>query len=143
MGCWFISSPSLPIAFVVILAAACGTDSEGGASATTIGPSPTMATTTGAAQEVEVWFTAAGEGGEESPPPNDYYVPNGSELVRALSAGATTEVKWLPVPGDRASATDAGYAEWVSQRESRDYPPGVWLTVTDGAVEMVVEQYVP
>ncbi|MCP4084386.1 MAG: hypothetical protein GY745_04940, partial [Actinomycetia bacterium] len=115
------------------LAAACGTDSEGGASATTIG----------AAQEVEVWFAAAAEGGEESPPPNDYYVPNGRELVRALSAGATTEVKWLPVPGDPASATDAGYAEWVSQRESRDSPPGVWLTVTDGAVEMVVEQYVP
>ena len=99
--------------------------------------------------DLACWFTgpaaeqAAAEDGQESPPPNDYYVRNVNTTVRTAPAAAGAEVKWLPNTGDPTTATTVDYVTWLAERESRDFQPGVWLTVADGMVTFVEEQYVP
>ena len=99
--------------------------------------------------DLACWFTgpaavvAAAEDGEESPPPNDYHIRNANDLVRDLAVASTTEVEWLPSTGDPATATTVPYATWVVERTNRAYQPGVWLTVLDGEVVIIQEQYVP
>lgn len=99
--------------------------------------------------DLACWFTgeaaarAASEDGEESPPPNDYYVRNTNEAVRDLATAPTTNVRWLPNPGDPATEETVSYAEWLDGRGSRGHQPGVWLTIGGGAVIEIREQYVP
>jgi len=99
--------------------------------------------------DLACWFSgpaaeqAAAEDGQESPPPNDYYVRNVNATVRTVPAAAGAEVEWLPNTGDPTTATTVDYVTWLAERESRDFQPGVWLTVADGMVTFVEEQYVP
>ncbi len=98
--------------------------------------------------DLACWFTgdaaatAAAEDGEESPPPNDYYVRNANDLLRTVDVAAGAEASWLPNPGSPAEET-IGYADWVTARADRPFQPGVWLTVEDGGVVLIEEQYVP
>jgi hypothetical protein len=99
--------------------------------------------------DLACWFTgtaaeqAAAEDGEESPPPNDYYVRNVNVTLRTVPVATGAEVGWLPETGDPTTATTVDYLTWLAERESRDFQPGVWLTVADGLVTFVEEQYVP
>jgi hypothetical protein len=99
--------------------------------------------------DLACWFTgtaaaaAASEDGEESPPPNDYYVRNLNEVVRTLTVGSGTEVAWLPSPGDPTSLEVVSYAQWRVEQPGRLYAPGVWITVDDGEITSIQEQYVP
>jgi len=94
------------------------------------------------------WFTgaaaadAASEDGEESPPPNDYYIRNVSSEIRAVPAGEVVAVTQLATPGGPDTMT-VTYAEWVSGWNDRVWQPGVWLTVADSVVTAIVEQYQP
>lgn len=98
--------------------------------------------------DLACWFSgtaaadAATEDGEESPPPNDYHIRNQSDVLRTLAVAESTSVTWLPT-GDPADATTGSYAQWVAERPSREYLPGVWLEVDGGEVTMIDEQYVP
>jgi hypothetical protein len=98
--------------------------------------------------DLACWFSgsaavdAAAEDGEESPPPNDYYIRNQNEMLRSVPVASGTSVTWLPT-GDPADAMTISYEEWVVQRPGRQYLPGVWLLVTDGAVVLIDKQYVP
>jgi hypothetical protein len=98
--------------------------------------------------DLACWFTgdaaaqAAAEDGEESPPPNDYYVRNVNPGLRTLSVAGSATVAWLPNPGDPSTAT-VPYADWLTDRTARSYQPGVWLTITGGAITTIEEQYVP
>ena len=87
---------------------------------------------------------AATEDGEESPPPNDYYVRNASDLLRAVAVSPATTATWFPT-GDPADVLTAAYEQWVESRTAwpEEVLPGVWLDVTDGKVVAVEEQYVP
>ncbi|HUG31777.1 MAG TPA: hypothetical protein VMM14_02700 [Acidimicrobiia bacterium] len=99
--------------------------------------------------DLACWFTgdaaveAAAEDGEESPPPNDYYVRNVNETLRTVSVAPDTEVTWYPEVGDPASETTLSYPEWDSQREQRGLDLGVWLEVDDGTIVEIREQWVP
>jgi hypothetical protein len=99
--------------------------------------------------DLACWFTgtaaaaAASEDGEESPPPNDYHIRNDKDQVRTLDVDPSTDVTWLPNPGDPATAETIGYDAWVAEQPGRDFSPGVWLTVEDGAITGIEEQYVP
>jgi len=99
--------------------------------------------------DLACWFTgdaaveAAAEDGEESPPPNDYYVRNVNETLRTVSVAADTDVTWYPEVGDPASETTLSYPEWDSQRDQRGLDLGVWLEVDDGAIVEIREQWVP
>jgi len=101
--------------------------------------------------DLACWFSgeaaiaATAEDGEESPPPNDYYIRNLNPAVRTLAIGEA-DVFWLPNTGDPASAETVEYGEWMVYRDARpeaEFQPGVWVTITDGVVTHVEEQYVP
>ncbi len=99
--------------------------------------------------DLACWFSgpaaeqAAAEDGQESPPPNDYYVRNVNATLRTVPVAAGVEVNWLPDTGDPTTATTVDYVTWLAERESRDFQPGVWLTITDGLVTFAEEQFVP
>ncbi len=77
--------------------------------------------------DLACWFSgapaaeAAAQDGEESPPPNDYYVRNSTELDRSLEMGAGAEVVWLPDVGDPATVTRIEYSAWLVEREAREF----------------------
>lgn len=99
--------------------------------------------------DLACWFAgtaaavAAEEDGQESPPPNDFYIRNHSEAVRLLPVEATAEVAWLPNPGDPVSVEVVTYSAWVALRSTRLVMPPVWLQLADNRVSSVEEQYVP
>lgn len=107
------------------------------------------ATTTQIEFDLACWFNgeaaalAAAEDGKESPPPNDYYVRNDNPGLRRLAVADGAGVTWLPNPGDPTTEETVLYPEWLAGRASRGFQPGVWLTVDDGAVVHIREQYVP
>jgi hypothetical protein len=102
--------------------------------------------------DLACWFSgdaaalAAAEDGEESPPPNDYYIRNVNPDLREVPVAADAEVMWLPNIGgpDLESIT---YADWIAARYAPgtedEYKPGVWLTIADGDIVEIEEQYVP
>ncbi len=99
--------------------------------------------------DLACWFTgapaarAAAEDGEESPPPNDYYVRNVNTTIRTLAVAADAGVTWMSNPGDPSTEEMVPFADWLSGRTGRSFQPGVWLTIENGAVDYVREQYTP
>lgn len=98
--------------------------------------------------DLACWYTgqaavdAAEEDGAESPP-NDYYVRNENDTLRAVPVAPSASVTWYPNFGDPSSETVVDYAEWVGSFEERGLTPGVWLTVEDGLAVEIREQWVP
>ena len=72
--------------------------------------------------DLTCWFSgpaaeqAAAEDGQESPPPNDYYVRNVNATVRTVPAAAGAEVEWLPNTGDPTTATTVDYVTWLAEQ---------------------------
>ena len=99
--------------------------------------------------DLACWFSlpaaadAAAEDGEESPPPNDYYIRNTDDRLRALVVSETAAVAWMPTAADPSTAVTVSFETWRVQQPLRSYRPGVWVTVVDGNVVSIEEQYVP
>ncbi|MGZ5383264.1 MAG: hypothetical protein ACXWH0_04645 [Acidimicrobiia bacterium] len=99
--------------------------------------------------DLACWFTgepaalAAAEDGEESPPPNDYYVRNVNSTVRTLTVAVDAGVTWLASPGDPSTEEMVPFVDWLAGRAGRSFQPGVWLTIESGAVGYIREQYTP
>jgi hypothetical protein len=99
--------------------------------------------------DLACWFTgpaatrAAAEDGEESPPPNDFYVRNINPSLRAQKVTAGADVIWYPEPGDPTSEASTTYANWIVASQGRELVPGVWLTIQNGEVTRIHEQWVP
>ena len=99
--------------------------------------------------DLACWFDgdaavdAASEDGEESPPPNDYYIRNDDDTLEAVPVASSTTVSWLADTGDPSTQTDGTFGEWMALRDSRIDQPGLWLTVRDGQIVEIVEQFVP
>ena len=98
--------------------------------------------------DLACWFfgdaatVAAAEDGEESPPPNDYYIRNESDRIRTLALAEGVEVIYYP-DGDPNNVRTIGYADWAGLVDQRGYELGVWLTVETGVVTLIEEQWVP
>ena len=98
--------------------------------------------------DLACWFTgqaaidAAAEDGQESPPPNDYYVRNEDEQTRSLAIAVTTSVV-MYLTGDPASQTYSTFGAWRRMVATRGNFFGVWVEVGDGRVKSMVEQWVP
>lgn len=98
--------------------------------------------------DLACWFTgesaveAAAEDGEESPPPNDYYIRNDNPQIRSLSVSSAARVTWYP-DGSPTSETESGFEEWAGAMPARGLMFGVWLRVIDGEVHQIREQWVP
>lgn len=86
--------------------------------------------------------SAAAEDGEESPPPNDYYVRNQNAEARDLTIDADTPVTWYP-SGDPSDVVNGTFVEWVDYLATRESYLAIWVTIDDGVVTMVEEQWVP
>ena len=99
--------------------------------------------------DLACWFTgtaaeaAANEDGEESPPPNDYYIRNETDQLRVVTVDPSAEVAWLSELGDPGSLTTVTYDMWRAGQPERSYRPGVWLTVENGSIMVIEEQFVP
>ena len=96
--------------------------------------------------DLACWFSgddavkAATEDGEESPPPNDYYVRNTNPDQRTIKTGANASVTWYPSSGDPGSQVTTPYAEWVEA--DRD-GTGVRITIKGGVIVDIDEQWTP
>ena len=73
--------------------------------------------------DLACWFTgdaavlASAEDGEESPPPNDYYVRNVNPRHTHDSLAAAAQAAWLPNVGDPGSEVTVPYADWLTWGE--------------------------
>ena len=98
--------------------------------------------------DLACWFSGAGAieatlaDGEESPPPNDYYIRNTSTDTRTVPVAADVAVRWLS-PEDIANLADIAYNQWIEIRPERDWLPGVWIEIENGVVTSIEEQYQP
>lgn len=94
---------------------------------------------------------AATKAGEESPPPNDYFIVNDSAKLRTLRLGDTVVVRLTTKPGEGAVvggfetdvATLAAYLENESEETASLRVGGYWLTIDDDVVTGIEEQYTP
>jgi hypothetical protein len=89
---------------------------------------------------------AAAEDGEESPPPNDYYIRNVNPRLRTLpvAADATITVNVLAAGSTGSSTKDVS----VTLAKLATYFPNsgtspFWITVAQGQVTKIAQQYLP
>jgi hypothetical protein len=98
--------------------------------------------------DLACWFRgdaaiqASAEDGEESPPPNDYYVRNSNSSTRRVLIGENAQVAFFP-DGDPNNEVEIDYDDWAAMAASRGYELGVWIKVEDGAISEIEEQWVP
>jgi hypothetical protein len=89
---------------------------------------------------------AAAEDGEESPPPNDYYIRNVNSRLRTLPvrSDAPITVNVLAAPSTGSSTKDVS----VTLDELASYFPNsgtapFWITVAQGQVTKIAQQFLP
>jgi len=89
---------------------------------------------------------AAAEDNQESPPPNDYYIRNVNPRLRTLpvAAGAPITVNVLAAQATGSSTKDVSVtlAELASYFPNSGTPP-FWITVEQGQVTKIAQQYLP
>lgn len=100
--------------------------------------------------DLACWFSgdaatrAAAADGEESPPPNDYYIRNVNTTLRTVEVGDDVMVVWYPEIGDPNSEATISYEEWRDAFDDRgEFALGVWLEIENGAISAIREQWVP
>lgn len=92
--------------------------------------------------EGEAAVTASAEDGQESPPPNDYYVRNENPLTREVAVSPTANASWY-LTGDPNSINCCDFGEWVAARAETGFQLGVWLSLVKGEITDLEEQWVP
>ena len=142
----------------------------GGAPATTAAPAPTAATPTTSEPVVladgrhpvylktvdpgrptitfdliqfftgEAAAKAAAEDGEESPPPNDYYVRNVNPKLRTLPVRADATITANQVAGSNQDVL-VSLAKLATFTQDRS--PVFWITVEQGQVTKIAQQFQP
>lgn len=102
----------------------------------------------GIAFDLACWFSgdaataAAAEDGEESPPPNPYYVRNQNEQLRELEIEPDTPVLWY-LSGDPTDSQEGSFREWIEFLGTQEFRLGIWLTISEGEVTEIEEMWVP
>jgi hypothetical protein len=94
----------------------------------------------------EAAIKAAAEDHQESPPPNDYYIRNVNPRLRTLPvrSGAPITVNNLAYQESGNSTTNVTVtlAKLASLMPKQGSPP-IWITVQNGQVTKIAEQFVP
>ena len=92
---------------------------------------------------------AAAEHGDESPPPNDYYIVNDNPRLRTLPIAPDAELRILDW-ADCCSSFLAGDLGLLADALAHGDPTGTyrptspfWITVEGGAIVTIEEQYLP
>jgi hypothetical protein len=89
---------------------------------------------------------AAAEDGEESPPPNDYYIRNVNPRLRTLpvKAGAPITVNVLAAQSTGSSTKDVSVTlEKLATYFPNSGTPPFWITVEQDQVTEMAQQYLP
>lgn len=93
---------------------------------------------------------AAAAAGDESPPPNDYYIVNDNPRLRTFPVDVTMNVRMTSSSeGTRPEGYVVPFMRWYEQFSdtSDDAPPirglPYWITIDDGTVVQIEEQYTP
>jgi hypothetical protein len=94
----------------------------------------------------EAAIKAAAEDHQESPPPNDYYIRNVNPRLRTLPvrSGAPITVNNLAYQesGNSTKNVTVTLAKLASLMPKQGGPP-IWITVQNGQVTKIAEQFVP
>jgi hypothetical protein len=87
---------------------------------------------------------AASAAGQESPPPNDYFIVNDNPKLRTLpvAAGAPVTVNAL-LAMETGSATKNVSISFGKLAQLQNQNALFWITVRDGRVTAIAEQYIP
>jgi hypothetical protein len=89
---------------------------------------------------------AAAEDGKESPPPNDYYIRNVNPRLRTLPVAAdapiTVNVLAAQSTGSATKDVSVTLAKLASYFPNSGTPP-FWITVEQGQVTRIAQQYLP
>jgi hypothetical protein len=102
----------------------------------------------GIAFDLACWFSgdaaviASAEDGEESPPPNDYYVRNQNPKLRHLDVAPDTPVRWF-LSGDPNDYQDGTFTDWITFLDTIPFRLDIWVTIVNGNVASIEEQWVP
>ena len=102
----------------------------------------------GIAFDLACWFSgeaaiaASAEDGEESPPPNDYYVRNENTQLRDLPVDPATPVLWY-LGGDPNDFEEGVLSDWIEHLDTMSFRFGIWVTIEEGQVTEIEEQWVP
>lgn len=98
--------------------------------------------------DLACWFIgedavmAAEEDGEESPPPNDYYVRDESADVRTVPIDPAATVVMYPTGSPESQ--EGTVPDLIDAAETRGgFPYGVWIEVVAGSIVSLQEQWVP
>ncbi|MGB8360349.1 MAG: hypothetical protein WCE80_03020 [Acidimicrobiia bacterium] len=83
---------------------------------------------------------AATEDGVEWSVPPEYYVRNESPQASVLTVASDTPVRWY-VSGALSDHRDGTFREWIEFLETHEPRLGVWVTIEEGAVTSVEEQW--
>lgn len=94
---------------------------------------------------------AATAHGDESPPPNGYYIVNDNPLLRTIPMSPSVSVRYFPSSGNGCCmhhpGTLDGFAAAVNGTAMTDYPDMSfspwWITLQDGAIVKISQQYLP
>lgn len=93
---------------------------------------------------------AAKAEGQESPPPNDYYIVNSNTKLRTIPVKAGLKITMITTAeGPQMDGYAVSLDSWIDMVEAgpEAYPPAktlpYWVTVKDGKVSRVEEQYLP
>jgi hypothetical protein len=90
---------------------------------------------------------AAADHGDETPVPNDYYIVNDNPRLRTMPVSPTVQID--PIDWTNCcEPTSVPYADWAaSLTHPTDALLGTqvpyWITVTDGQIVTIEEQYLP
>jgi hypothetical protein len=85
---------------------------------------------------------AAAEHGDESPPPNDYYIVNDNPRLRTMPVADDPVV--LLLDGGSALLVESDLAGLQAKlAEQGELQNGSWLTITAGVIVQIEEQYRP
>ena len=90
---------------------------------------------------------AAADHGVETPVPNDYYIVNDNPRLRTMTMSPTVEilvVDWT----NCCNTTSVPYPDWAAAVKSptdalHGTASGYWMTVQDGLIVKLEEQYTP
>jgi hypothetical protein len=93
---------------------------------------------------------AASAAGDESPPPNDYYIANTNPKLRTFPVKTSIKVRMTSTAdGTRPDGYDMPFGQWYDAYSGmsgsfpaiREVP--YWITVQNGTITKIEEQYLP
>jgi hypothetical protein len=94
---------------------------------------------------------AAAAHGDETPPPNGYYIVNDNPLLRTIAISPAVSIRYFPTSGpgccSHKPGTLDGFSAAVNGTATTDFPDmryaPWWITLQNGVIVSISQQYLP